>query len=155
MRSSATTTRAAKPCKSTSPNTKREVMEMDHIDHILRLIDWRSSPVEQAAGISLAEKEADITSFLQPCTERYSKNVWDNCALIVSKRPDAELLPYLPQLLTWLQDMNWPGAFRILTRLQNYTDAASLTPALDACLQKAQAAGDQVWLDNLQLLKRT
>ena len=93
---------------------------MNNIDNIMSLIDWTNNPSEQSDGIKLAEKEKDIAPFIQPCTEYYSKNVWDNCAIILSKRSDAELSPYLSDLFAWLQDMNWPGAFSILNRLQKY-----------------------------------
>lgn len=71
---------------------------MDNINYILSLIDWNNTLDQQAVGIKIAESIKDIQSFIQPCTESYNKNVWDNCALIISKRSDAELLPYLDKL---------------------------------------------------------
>ena len=38
---------------------------------------------------------------------------------ILSERSDKELHPYLYQLLDWILDMNWPGAFCIWERLKN------------------------------------
>ena len=87
---------------------------MDNINYILSLIDWNNTLDQQAAGIKMAENIKDIQAFIQPCTESNNKNVWDNCALIISKRSDAELFPYLDNLFAWLQDMNWPGALCIL-----------------------------------------
>ena len=95
----------------------------------------------------------DIQAFIQPCTESYNKNVWDNCALIISKRSDAELLPYLDKLFAWLQDMNWPGAFCILDRLRKYAKTPSYDSVLNACFEKAKAENDYVWWNNLQMLK--
>ena len=66
---------------------------MDNINYILSLIDWNNTLDQQAAGIKIAESIKDIRAFIQPCTESYNKNVWGNCALIISKRSDAELLP--------------------------------------------------------------
>ena len=102
----------------------------------------------------LTEKEKDIAPFIQPCTEYYSKNVWDNCAIILSKRSDAELSPYLSDLFAWLQDMNWPGAFCILNRLQKYKNVDTFNSALDICLKKAKSSGEDVWWNNLQMLKK-
>ena len=48
--------------------------------------------------------------------------------------------------------MNWPGAFRIMDRLQKYSDDASLRSAVNACIAKARECGDKVWESNLCLL---
>ena len=83
--------------------------------------------------------------FLQPCTEHYNKNVWDNCAKALAMRSDAELDACLENLLAWLRDMNWLGAFLILERLQAFQNSAALL-----C---AQALGDEVWEENLRKLQ--
>lgn len=127
---------------------------MDNINYILSLIDWNNTLDQQAAGIKMAENIKDIQAFIQPCTESNNKNVWDNCALIISKRSDAELFPYLDNLFAWLQDMNWPGALCILDRLQKYVKTPSFYSVLNACFEKAKAENDYVWWNNLQMLKR-
>ena len=126
---------------------------MDNINYILSLIDWNNTHDQQAAGIKMAENIKDIQAFIQPCTESNNKNVWDNCALIISKRSDAELFPYLDNLFAWLQDMNWPGALCILDRLQKYVKTPSFYSVLNACFEKAKAENDYVWWNNLQMLK--
>ena len=126
---------------------------MDNINYILSLIDWNNTLDQQAAGIKIAESIKDIQAFIQPCTESYNKNVWDNCALIISKRSDAELLPYLDKLFAWLQDMNWPGAFCILDRLRKYAKTPSYDSVLSTSFEKAKAENDYVWWNNLQMLK--
>lgn len=128
---------------------------MINIDYIMSLIDWNKSVNEQAAGIKMAEEIENINVFLQPCNKNYNKNVWDNCAKILSNRTDEELSPYLIELLEWLQDLNWPGSFCILERLQKYTDTASYNLAYNTCLKYAQALDDTVWENNLRMLKRT
>ena len=117
---------------------------MDNINYILSLIDWNNTLDQQAAGIKMAENIKDIQAFIQPCTESNNKNVWDNCALIISKRSDAELFPYLDNLFAWLQDMNWPGALCILDRLQKYVKTPSFYSVLNACFEKAKAENDYV-----------
>lgn len=120
----------------------------------MSLIDWNKSINEQVDGIKMAEDVENINVFLQPCNKNYNKNVWDNCAKILSKRTDDELSPYLIELLEWLQDLNWPGAFCILDRLQKYEDDSSYNLAINTCLKYAQALEDDVWTDNLRMLKR-
>ncbi|MGO5549106.1 DUF5071 domain-containing protein [Wansuia hejianensis] len=36
-------------------------------------------------------------------------------------RSDKQLETYLDKILEWLQDINWPGAFWISERLENFT----------------------------------
>ena len=55
-------------------------------------------------------------------------------------------------MLEWLQDMNWPGAFCILNRLQKYSDENSLCNAINVCIKKAKKCKDEVWESNLRLL---
>ena len=89
---------------------------------IMDMLDWNMPLEIQLEGISLARNIKKIASFIQPLTPKYNKNVWLNCAVIISERSDEEIKPYLPEVLEWLQDMNWPGAFCILNRLQKYSD---------------------------------
>ena len=128
--------------------------EMVNIDYIMGLLDWKKSPEEQAQGIEMAQNIENYNVFLQPHNKKYNKNVWDNCALILSKKTDDELSPYLMRLLEWLQDLNWPGAYCILDRLQEYIDDSAYNYALSTCLTYAHALNDFIWERNLKMLKR-
>ena len=97
---------------------------MTEIDVIMGMLDWNNSAEEQAAGLAQAAQVENFQVFLQPCTEHYNKNVWDNCAKALTMRSDAELDACLENLLAWLRDMNWPGAFLILERLQAFLGGA-------------------------------
>lgn len=127
---------------------------MINIDYIMSLIDWNKSINEQADGIKMAESIENINVFLQPCNKKFNKNVWENCAKILSTRTDDELSPYLVELLEWLQDMNWPGAHCIFDRLQKFADDTSYNSAFQTCIKYAQALEDDVWESNLRMLKR-
>jgi len=127
---------------------------MNIITGILNMIDWHMPAEIQSEGISLAKNIEDITPFIQPLTKEHNKNVWDNCAVIISEKDDEKLKPHLTELLEWLQDMNWPGAFCILNRLQKYSDRESLDAAINVCIEKAKADGDLVWESNLYLLMK-
>ena len=90
---------------------------MIEIARILDMLDW-NMPVEiQLKGRLLAKKELSIGQMIQPLTPKHNKNVWENCAIIISDFNDGELEPHLVRLLEWLQDMNWPGANIIFKRL--------------------------------------
>lgn len=127
---------------------------MNDIDHIMKLLDWNNTLLEQNEGIKMAKEVENINVFIQPRNEKYNKNVWENCARVLYERTDEELSPYLIELLEWLQDLNWPGAFIILNRLRKYRDDSSYALAHNICIKYSQALEDDVWEGNLKMLKR-
>lgn len=129
------------------------VSKMVNIDHIMDLLDWNNSTEKQKQGIELAKDVKCINVFLQPCNKDYHKNVWDNCAKILAARSNEELSSYATELMVWLQDMNWPGAFCILDRLKKAVDEPWFSRAYTRCLKCAKALEDTVWESNLKMLK--
>lgn len=125
---------------------------MVDVTEIMDMLDWHMPPEIQAKGISLAKNIKTIIPFIQPLTPKYNKNVWGNCAVILAEKSDEELKPHLIELLEWLQDMNWPGAFRILDRLQKYSDNNSIHNAINICIEKAKGCNDEVWEENLNVI---
>lgn len=123
---------------------------MASIDDIMGLLDWNKSIDDQNKGMSLAKEIKSINVFLQPCNEEYNKNVWENCAKVLTQRTDDELTPYLVDLMEWLQDMNWPGAVCVYDRLRRFTHIASFQYAYTLCLKCAQALKDSGWESNLR-----
>lgn len=129
---------------------------MCNIDYIMDLLDWNKSIVDQTKGRELAREVKSINVFLQPCDVKHNKNVWDNCAKILSDRTDEELAPYLIELMEWVQDLNWPGALCILDRLKNFENNKTFNFYLNFCLKRAKALNEDIWLDNLQeIIKQT
>lgn len=122
---------------------------MCDIDYIMNMMDWKRPKQVQEKGIELASHVKSIDVFLQPLNPLYNKNVWENCAIVISKKTDEELKIYLIPLLEWLQDLTWPGALIILDRLKHYNDVVALTNAKKICLERALATTDQIWNDNL------
>lgn len=122
------------------------------IAEILDMLDWNMPAETQSKGISFASKLEDIVPFIQPLTPKHNKNVWENCATIISQKSDEKIKPYLVELLEWLQDMNWPGAFCILDRLHKYSDSNTILAAINYCIEKAKENRDDVWNNNLHLL---
>lgn len=125
---------------------------MVDILEILDMIDWSMPAETQSKGISLASKFKNIVPFIQPLTPKHNKNVWENCAVIISQKSDEEIKPYLVELLEWLQDTNWPGALCILDRLRKYSDNNTILEAINTCIEKAKESRDDVWNSNLHLL---
>ena len=126
---------------------------MINIDYIMDLLDWNNSIEKQEQGIALAKDVKCINVFLQPCSKNYNKNVWDNCAKILSARSNEELSPYMIELMEWLQDMNWPGAFCIFDRLKEMVNEQLFQYSYTICLKCARALDDETWESNLRMLK--
>lgn len=79
------------------------------------MLHWQNSENIQRKGIELAKKLTDLSPLILPIYEG-SQSIWDNCAKALSELSDDRLEKYLPLLLEWLQDLNWPGALTILER---------------------------------------
>ncbi|MGO5549104.1 DUF5071 domain-containing protein [Wansuia hejianensis] len=118
---------------------------------IFCMLDEDNDKKTQNKGIEMAKIIQDISPFLQPVEPQFNKNIWHNCAVIICNRSDKQLEAYLDRILEWLQDMNWPGAFLVSERLENFSGELLLPHFLKAikiCLDQA----DEAWLDNLSLL---
>lgn len=128
---------------------------MVNIDYIMDLLDWNNSIEKQEQGIEMAKDVKCINVFLQPGSRYYGKNVWDNCAKILSARSNEELSPYMIELMEWLQDMNWPGAFFIFNRLKEMKNEQLFQYSYTICLKCARALDDETWESNLKMLNET
>ena len=124
-------------------------MQAFGVDYILDLLDRDNSEEQQAKGIELARDIKRIHVFLRPADDCHNQNVWENCAKILAEKSDEELSPYLVDLLKWLQNMNWPGAFCILDRLKQYKNEASFRIAFYYCMTQAKLKNDAIWESNL------
>lgn len=119
------------------------------ISKIMDMLDWNNYFEVQKEGRKLAESVQCLEIFLQPIDKRYNKNVWENCALILSKKRDDLLEPHLFKLIEWLKDLNWPGAYIILERLQNFKKYQKLALVLTECILVAKENEDDIWLMNM------
>ena len=85
---------------------------------LIQQLSWNEPEEIQKQAIEKLKNEKNLKVFIQPNTPLTGKSVWKNCSLILASKTDRELLPVIDDLLKWLQDMNWPGAWTILERLQ-------------------------------------
>ena len=71
---------------------------------------------------------------------------------ILAEKSDTELERFLSPLMTWLQDLNWPGSDIILYRLQQLTEKTNVyyRIAYHNCTTCAKALNDLVWEENLK-----
>lgn len=119
---------------------------MKNINEIMDMLDWNNDLATQEKGRNLAEEVQCLKIFMQPCDQKYNKNVWGNCALVICEKSDQLLQPYLFDLLNWLQDLNWPGAFKIVDRLKNFQNYKMLAFAICEKVKVAKVLEDSLWL---------
>lgn len=115
------------------------------IDELFHMLSWSSDEETQKKGKEIAGQSKYLSAFLQPIED---KSVWNNCAEIFASKSDEELKPYLFDLLKWLQDINWPGSFTVMERLQRYNPSLLVKPYV-YCVNCAWKLEDEEWLHNL------
>lgn len=57
--------------------------------------------------------------------------------------------PYLFDLLDWLQDLNWPGAYTIYERLLKFKNHEKIVWAINKKINIATSIKDDIWKQNL------
>ena len=124
---------------------------MVNISKIYEMLNWNNPSRVQLEGIRLAQNINDLSLLIQPLA---GPSVWEHCAIILSKKADVELEPYLDSLLEWLQDINWPGAMCIAERLKTFS-GKKLKISLEKAVVKANKMSNEeglMWLDYLSEL---
>ena len=108
------------------------------IDTLFEMMD-EGQPVEvQEEALREARKIKSLSVFMQPIEYGWS---WENCAKVICEKTDEELNSYKYEMLEWLQDLNWPGAFLIMERLEKMDPQLLLNAAIYAVMH---AVGYQV-----------
>ena len=116
-------------------------MEKTRISEKFERLSWSNTVDEQEKSVSeYANCDAiDLRSFIMPLGR---KDCWENCAKVMSARPDKEIIEIGLELFEWLQDLNWPGAMVIVSRLETLPMDA-LRRLYWASLEKAK--NDEEW----------
>lgn len=119
---------------------------MDIVDanRLIDDLDWDATPEEAENAIEkLVNLDDDkLYLLLQPrCDKRY----WDTAAIVISKIGYPRIESIIPGLLRWLQDMNWPGALKIVETLQK-VDKNVLIYYIEQALLKAKSTDDTLWI---------
>lgn len=69
-----------------------------------------------------------------------SKSYWKNAAIVLKKIGYPRVKAIIPELLKWIQDMNWPGAQEIVDLLITIDD--EIVPYV----KKVLKSGDGIWI---------
>ena len=118
------------------------------IDTLYEMLD-EEQPIEvQEAALREARKIKSLSVFMQPVEYKWS---WENCAKVICEKTDKEINNYKYEMLEWLQDLNWPGAFLIMERLEKMNPQLLLNATIYA-VKQALLLKDNEWLTYMSYL---
>ena len=118
------------------------------IDTLFEMLDERKSIELQEEAIREARKIKSLSIFMQPIEYKLS---WKNCAKVICEKTDKELDTYICEMLKWLRDLNWPGAFLIMERLEKMNPQLLLNATIYA-VKQAILLKDNEWLTYMSYL---
>lgn len=114
-------------------------------EKLVQMMDWHQNKNVQLYAMRKAMEDSNIEYWIQPGYYKYS---WENCAKVIAGKDDQSLSKYLQKILSWLQDMNWPGALIILERLKKF-DPLLLKNDLEKTILIANQQAEVEWLEAL------
>ena len=112
------------------------------IDTLYEMLDERKPIEVQEEAIREARKIKSLSVLMQPVEYKLS---WKNCAKVICEKTDEELNSYKYEMLEWLRDLNWPGAFLVMERLEKM-DSQLLVYAVGYQVKQAILLKDNEWL---------
>lgn len=113
-------------------------MDDIEIEEYLRNLDFDAPQyLQDYAIIQLSNlEESKFHLLLQPI----SKSYWRNAAIVLKEIGYPRVKSIIPELLQWIQDMNWPGAKEIVDLLITIDDA--IVPYVKQVLKSE----DGIWI---------
>ena len=118
------------------------------IDTLFEMLDERKPIEVQEDAIREARKIKSLSVLMQPVEYKLS---WKNCAKVICEKNDEELNSYKYEMLEWLRDLNWPGAFLIMERLEKMNPQLLLNATIYA-VKQALLLKDNEWLTYMSYL---
>ncbi|MBY0014090.1 MULTISPECIES: DUF5071 domain-containing protein [Paenibacillus] len=111
---------------------------MEDVEHLLFQLHWNTPNDDlELAKIKLKElQDHELLVLVQPMLD---KSLWDNAADLLAEIGYPRIRPILYELLSWLQDMNWPGSI-IISKL-----LVSVGEPLIPYIKRALKEGDSIW----------
>ncbi|MNT53973.1 hypothetical protein D3C72_1910980 [compost metagenome] len=84
--------------------------------------------------------------------KRYNKEYWVYTAILIEKMGYEKWKYYIPELMIWLQDINWPGSYIIYNMFLN-VDKEIILPYINSVQEEAKKYNDNEWYEILEELK--
>jgi len=90
------------------PDLNKALTEEDRIHELIELLHWHTP---MSIVNKVIEELKDIKyEYMHLLMQPIGKAYWDNAALALSRIDHEKLKDFIPDLLMWLHDLNWPGA---------------------------------------------
>jgi len=115
---------------------------------LLSPLDWNLPEAIQDKAINniLSLTDFDYKSLIQPIDIHH----WENAAKVLSALGYNKISHLTKDLLEWVQDVNWPGAFIVLDILKTFPNDF-LLPYLENAIMEAKLSNDDPWLEYLSI----
>lgn len=112
-------------------------------------LSWYKDTATQTKAIEYLSNrnELDLEKLVLPIAKSY----WENASIVLCSYCDDKLVEILPELLVWLQDINWPGALRINNRISLIDKSKTMSCILDT-MNEAVQLNDEMWICSLTKL---
>jgi len=122
---------------------------LNNLDELIGNLSWDMPlQIQNEAMCRLADIDDDrIQLLIQPG----DKSCWGNAARILKNIGYPRNHKVIPDLMAWLQDMNWPGAEIIMEILESI-DRKTLIPYIEDSLEKAADDDDFLWITAIKEL---
>ena len=110
-------------------------------------LSWKLPKCVQEKNLSsiMELSDDDIKTLILPYRRQ---DCWENCAILLAKLEDYRLSLFLPQILEWYKDLNWPGLDIIEKRVKALPEYI-IRNALNITLNRASKEDDEEWYENL------
>jgi hypothetical protein len=123
-------------------------MKSKHIEKYISNLSWNKRRIVQQKAIDELIKMDGSQWFLVLPRRNYNKDLWENAAIVLSKKEFDQIEGILVDLFYWFQDLNWPGVDIILNLLKRIPKEA-FEKALSKARIIAETLEDYEWLSNL------
>ena len=124
-------------------------MNNNEIEQFILDLDWNKSLEIQENAIKNLENvdSKSLYKLIQP----KSKSCWENAAKVLKKIGYPKIKEVIPELLEWLQDLNWPGVNIIFEILQEI-EVTVLLPYIEEAIIRAHDDDDELWIMGIKEL---
>lgn len=125
-------------------------MLVDNFEALVDCLSWNEDPARQNEAIALLVAAGDrLDLFL--ILRKGDKSRWQNEARVLVLLGYPRFRGVIPEMMEWLQDLNWPGSSEII---QAFASMAKdeLAGHISMAVQRALAARDTDWLFGLRHL---
>lgn len=110
-------------------------------------LHWKNSDKEfsKICEQIMLDKDIDYSIFIMP---KEGMDYWENCAKVLERLNDNQLILLFPKILEWLKDINWPGGTIVLNRI-NKMSSDMIEDFILQSIDKAISENDSTWIEFL------